>query len=138
MKTLQFLSFLLLVSYLSFSQQKNTTENKDITTSLVEFYKLERENISIHLNKSIYLTNETIWFKGYVIEKKNVKLFQPTTNVYVKLFDENKNLIKSQLIYVTNGVFEGNIEIEDSLKSGDYYIHSYTNFMNNFDEDENK
>jgi len=124
------------VSYLSFSQQKNTTENKDITTSLVEFYKLERENISIHLNKSIYLTNETIWFKGYVIEKKNVKLFQPTTNVYVKLFDENKNLIKSQLIYVTNGVFEGNIEIEDSLKSGDYYIHSYTNFMNNFDEDE--
>ena len=116
-----------------FSQ--NLDKNK-IDETLINYYKLDRENIFLHLNKSVYLTNETIWFKGYIIEKKESKLNFETTNVYVSILDENNLEISNQLFYASNGVVLGQIKINESLPSGNYYIHVYTNYMNNFKENE--
>ena len=79
-----------------FSQ--NLDKNK-IDETLINYYKLDRENIFLHLNKSVYLTNETIWFKGYIIEKKESKLNFETTNVYVSILDENNLEISNRGFY---------------------------------------
>ncbi|MQP25483.1 hypothetical protein GFJ94_10440 [Flavobacterium sp. LMO8] len=97
---------------------------------------MDRENIHLHCNKTTYLTNETIWFKGYIIEKKESKLNFQTTNVFVRLVDNQNTEISNQLFYTANGIVEGKIKINENLPSGDYFLQTYTNYMNNFFENE--
>ena len=116
----------------------NAQENKKeiITKALDDYFFLERENIHVQCNKSIYITNEQVWFKGYVFHrKKNVPFFS-TVNVFASLIDETGKIIDSKLLYSNIGSFSGNFKLNDSFKSGKYYIQFYTNWMNNFIEDE--
>ena len=110
--------------------------HKTITKSINDYYSLASENIHIHFNKNTYLTNETIWFKGYIIDKKSNGLNYQTTNVYVRILDKDKNEITNKLFLASNGIIIGQFKLNESYDSGTYYIHTYTNFMNNFEEDE--
>lgn len=129
------LSFILVfLSVVSYSQE---TENKiNIQDTESKRYILPRENIHLHFNKSTYLSQETIWFKGYVIDKTTGYLNLETTNVYVSLLNTDKEIIGTRLFLATNGIINGHWEIDENIDSGNYYIHTYTNFMNNFEEDE--
>ena len=134
------LKFYLLLAFLFisknlYSQTKPLTQ-EDISLKLSEYFKLERENIHLHLNKNTYLTTENIWFKGYIIEKKSKLPFSTSSNIYVSLLDNSGTIIETKLHFSENSTFEGTIKLNPSLKTGKYYIHTYTNFMNNFSEDE--
>lgn len=124
------LNLLLLLTIFTSIAQNNLDEK------LINYYKLDRENIHLHLNKTIYSTNETVWFKGYIIEKKESKLNFLTTNVFVRLLDSNKKELFNKLFFASNGTIIGQFDLDDNLISGTYYIHTYTNYMNNFLEDE--
>lgn len=128
--------FLIIVFLFLSSNAQEKVNHQFITKSLNDYFSLESENIHLHFNKSVYLTNETIWFKGYVIDKKTNKLNYATTNVYVRIIDENKKEIISQLNLANNGIIIGHFKLDETFTSGKYFIHTYTNFMNNFEEDE--
>jgi hypothetical protein len=116
--------------------QNNSEQAKLKIASVFEnYFHLEREAIHLHLNKTVFLHKESIWFKGYVINKKDSKPFF-TTNIFILLLDENGTQISEQLVYGNNGVFTGKIDLKNNLASGKYYIQAYTNWMNNFSEDE--
>ncbi|MCO6175331.1 hypothetical protein NHF50_09780 [Flavobacterium sp. NRK F10] len=108
----------------------------EIDRKFQNYFKLDRENIYLHLNKNTYFSNETVWFKGYILDKKTNKLNPLTTNVYITLYNQDKNEIKNQLFYASNGITSGQIKLDKSLPSGKYFLHIYTNYMNNFIEDE--
>jgi hypothetical protein len=85
----KFLFFAFLWATITVNAQSGYTPNQEkISNALSDYFLMNRENIHLHLNKSTYLTNEQIWFKGYVIEKKIKSPFYDTTNVYVSLIDE--------------------------------------------------
>ena len=129
--------FLLAFTFLFLTTNAQEKDNHlVISKSLNDYYSLASENIHLHFNKSVYLTNETIWFKGYIIDKKSNGLNYSTTNVYVRIVDSNKNEIVSKLFLASNGIIIGHLKLDDSYSSGTYFIHTYTNFMNNFEEDE--
>jgi hypothetical protein len=128
-----FLFTLLLISYTTSAQDANFEK---IANSLEKYFELEREKIHIHLNKTTYITNEAVWFKGYVFDRKNAIPFVTTTNVFCEFFDSDGNKLLEKLIYASNGSFESNIEIDPDLKTGIYYLRFFTNWMNNFQEDE--
>ncbi|MFN4197409.1 MAG: hypothetical protein ACK4FS_00115 [Flavobacterium sp.] len=134
MKIKSLVLFITFLSVASFAQEKDKKIMPQDADS--ERYFLPRENIHLHFNKSSYLSLETIWFKGYVIDKATGYLNLETTNVYVSLLDKNMNLIETRMFLATNGVIDGHWEIDENSESGKYYIHTYTNFMNNFEEDE--
>jgi hypothetical protein len=117
-----------------YSQEKD--ENKLIFNSVSDYFNLNSESIFLHFNKSVYLSNETMWFKGYVVDKKTNMLNFETTSIYVKILDSNKNELDTKLFLATNGVIIGNIVLNENYNSGKYYIQTYTNYMNNFEEDE--
>lgn len=117
------------------SQSVLTPAQQKIANALTDYFRLDRENIHLHLNKNIYLTNEKIWFKGYVIEKKNNPTFN-TTNIYINLLDQNGQKLSSQLYFAENGLFDGYFNIPDTMESGTYFVQAFTNYMNNFIEDE--
>jgi hypothetical protein len=116
--------------------QNSTDETKlKIATTLENYFDLERESIHLHLDKTSFINNESIWYQGYIINRKTNKPYF-TTNVFVVLYDEKGNQISEKLQYASNGVFCGKIILSPKLKSGNYYIQVYTNWMNNFSENE--
>ncbi len=137
MKKFRIIYFFILLSSSSSLQSQNQTDESQtkIAAMLDNYFDLEREAIHLHLDKNILLNTETIWYQGYVINRKTNKPYF-TTNVFVLLFDESGKLISDKLIFASNGAFSGKIELDPKLDSGNYYIHVYTNWMNNFSENE--
>ena len=112
------------------------TKNDTLAKALSDYFFLERENIHVQCNKSVYTTNEQIWFKGYVFHRKKNVPFFTTVNIFANLIDDTGKIISTQLVYGNIGSFIGNFKLDNSFKSGKYYLQFYTNWMNNFIEDE--
>lgn len=130
----KFTSLLFLVVAIVAAAQEN--RNDAISAKLKDYFKSPRENIHLHLNKSVYLSDESIWFKGYVIEKQSNLPFGATVNVYIQLLDEYGQVLTNRLYYSENSLVEGKFELDKTYPSGVYYLQVYTNYMNNFPEDE--
>jgi len=129
-----FTIFSLLLFLQSFSQ---TTNNQENIKNLVEtYFHYDRENIHVQFNKTIYVNDEDLVFKGYVINKNKYLPDANTTNVQLAIYNDQKKLVQKQLLYTALGVFEGGIHLNEKFTSGKYYFHFYTNWMNNFIEDE--
>ena len=128
---------LLFALNLSFSQSNTTLEAKEkIASYYTNYFSLDRETIHLHINKTNFITPEKIWFKGYVLNRKTGSPSLKTTNVYAVLFDSNGRKIAQKLLFTSNGNFAGNFDVSEDFDSGEYYIQTYTNWMNNFTEDE--
>ena len=116
--------------------QNNEVTNSKIVKCFSDYYELERENIHLQLNKTVFLNNEKIWFKGYVYNRKKELPFYDTTNIFVVLYDNEGNQVDFKLLLGFNGSFTGFFSLNEKLLSGKYKIHVYTNWMNNFTENE--
>jgi len=127
---------LLLVFFIQNTYCQTVVENQIVEEKVKNYFYLTRENIHLHFNKETYISNETIWFKGYVIDKVSGLLNIETTNVYVSLLDAEKKVIGTKLVLCNFGTFSGHWDLDKDLTSGYYYIHAFTNFMNNFEENE--
>jgi hypothetical protein len=130
-----FLLITFLVSSAIFSQNNEENVKSKIGVVLENYFELDREAIHIHLNKSTFLSKETIWYQGYIVNRKTTKPFY-TSNVFVLLLDERGKQLSEKLVFADNGVFSGHIKLDPNLDSGNYYIQVYTNWMNNFTENE--
>jgi len=130
------LLFFTLTFSLSLQAQQTDPEKEKINSTLNNYFALDRENIHLHLDKNVFITNEKIWFKGYVFDRKNNFPFINTSNVFAILADERGITLKQELLFADNGTFSGIFNLDNTYKSGTYYIRLYTNWMNNFSEDE--
>lgn len=130
------LFFLLLFSH-CYSQTNTPSSNPDKIKNLIEtYFKFDRENIHVQFNKDIYVTNEQIAFKGYVLSKNNNVPHANTTNVQLVIYDDQDKIVQKQLLFASGGTFSGEISLTNKFKSGTYHFHFYTNWMNNFNEDD--
>ncbi len=130
-----FLFLCLLFSPIIFCQSKTDENYTKIATVLNNYFDLEREAIHLHIDKTTFINNETIWYQGYIVNRKTNKPYF-TTNVYVLMLDEKGKQLSEKLIFASNGTFSGKIDLDSKLDSGNYYIQVYTNWMNNFSENE--
>jgi hypothetical protein len=112
--------------------QNNTT----IIESYKFYFELPRESIFLHLNKSTYIVGEELWFSAYAYDRKNGVPFTQTTNLHVALYNEKGIPVVNQLVMMVNGHAKGNISIDSTYASGDYFIRASTNWMRNFTEDD--
>jgi len=120
-----------------YSQKVNAESTIEKIGSFIKsYFELNRETIHLQLNKTTFLSDEEIWFKGYVYDRKSKTPFLLTTNIYATLYDEVGKKIEEKLLYANSGNFTGRFELNNNLTSGKYYIQVYTNWMNNFKEDE--
>ena len=110
--------------------------NTSIEESYESYFELPRESIFLHLNKSTYVVGEELWFSAYAYDRKNGLPFTQTTNLHVVLYNEQGKPIEDQLFMAVNGFARGNISIDSTYASGDYFIKASTNWMKNFSEDD--
>lgn len=132
---MRYLASLLLLAW-AYSAHAQLNSKTEIELRLKDYFSSTRENIHLHLNKSSYLSGEDIYFKGYVIDKQARLPFGPTANVYVQLLSADGQVLDNRLYYAENSILEGKLPLPEYLPSGVYYVQTYTNFMNNFAEDE--
>jgi hypothetical protein len=130
------IKLLLFIFFIQNTFSQTVEKNVILDEKVKDYFNLTRENIHLHFNKETYINNETIWFKGYVIDKASGILNIETTNVYVSLLDKEKKVIGTKLVLCNFGTFSGHWDLDKDLTSGYYYIHAFTNFMNNFKENE--
>lgn len=131
------LFFLLFLLFNSFCGSLYSQETKDSIASQIEnYFTLDREKIHLQFSKNKYFTDETITFQGYCYHLQLGKPHTETTNVIAVLYNENGEKISEKLFYAAGGYFDGAFELNNTMTSGNYYVHVFTNWMNNFAEDE--
>jgi len=67
-----------LITLQLFSQSKLNPNHDKIATAFENYFRLDRENIHLHLNKNTYQTNEEIRFKGYDLRNDRLDTFYKT------------------------------------------------------------
>ena len=93
------------------------------------------QKVYLHLDKSLYYSGEDLWFKAYLVDQAFHQLDHRSDALNVELISPSGILIKKINITLEKGIGYGDISLIDSLSSGNYIIRSYTNWMQNFDED---
>ncbi|MBC7914438.1 MAG: hypothetical protein H7Y07_09980, partial [Pyrinomonadaceae bacterium] len=85
-------------------------------------------NLYVHLDKNIYSSSETIWFKAYLLSGSPLK----STVLYIKILDREKKIVHEQKFPVYDIRSHGDIILPDSLTDGKYFLYAYTDMMMNF------
>ncbi len=134
MKKIYYFFFFSLFPFFIINAQE-TFQFETIVNKYYEYNKLIPETIFTQVNKNIYFKNEELWFKTYIYNTKSQLPYLATKNIYVGIYDSKGNLITKKLFYAKDGSTYGSFEIDDSFKSGIYFLKTTTNWMRNFNED---
>ena len=100
-----------------------------------EYFRMPRESLYLHLNKSSFLRGENLWFQGYAYDRQTQKLSPNVRNVELGIYDNQGHMIQKKLYLSVDGLFKGQIAIDSSFADGEFYLKAETNWMKNFKED---
>lgn len=119
----------LLIAAQAFAQQPQP----DTLRKKFERYRTFQEKIYVHLDRTLYVTGETLWFKIYYTD---ATLHHPTDLskvAYLEVLDaENTPLAQTKIELYKNGG-SGSLFIPATINSGNYTVRAYTAWMKNFD-----
>ena len=93
-----------------------------------------KEKVYVHTNKTSYFPDDIIWFKAYVGDSTNLPSVQ-TQILEVRLFDGEGTQLFDRTVAITGGTGSGQIELNDAIAPGIYYLQARTNYMRNFGEE---
>ena len=89
------------------------------------------EKVYLHLDRENYIAGETAWFKAYLVSD-----FLPdtiSTTLYVELLNTSSFVINRKILPVLLSTSNGQLEMPDTLSTGNYLIRAYTPTMLNQD-----
>jgi len=128
------LSFLVAFLFLVPVQSQISQANDQVLSGFEAYTELPREVVFVHLNKSVFIKGESIGYKAYVLDKDTKRRSLETKNLYCIVLDDQKKVVKKQLIKIENGSGSGLIKVDSLFTTGTYHFKSYTNWMRNFNE----
>ena len=89
------------------------------------------ETVFIHSNATTFVSGETLLYKIYCLKATDKTPSEISKVAYVELVDENKKSITKTKIDLKNAVGQGDYFIPTTLKTGNYKLIGYTNWMLN-------
>lgn len=114
----------------SFSQNSIITIRQQFKTYASNNYQ---EKVFLHTDKSVYASGEIIWFKAYVTNVNNNNFSSLSKICYVEVVSADKKALLQGKIDIDSGRGNGSFLIPSSIRTGNYTIRAYTNWMKNFD-----
>jgi hypothetical protein len=124
---------LLILFKIGFSQDAVSKKSEKIINSQY-FHNHKIEKYFIHTNKTTYFSGENVWFKTYVVEDGTNFPFFETSNLHLNLYNEALELVHKELVYVENGISNGQFKLEKELPQGIYYIQLDSQWNKNFNK----
>jgi len=92
-----------------------------------------QEKVFLHTDKSVYATGEVMWFKAYITNALSNEPSALSKICYVEIVNADKKPLLQGKIDIDSGKGNGSFQIPSSLRTANYIIRAYTNWMKNFD-----
>lgn len=92
-----------------------------------------QEKVFLHTDKTVYATGEVLWFKTYIVSAGTNRLSSLSKICYVEIISADRKPILQGKIDIDSGKGNGSFQIPSSIRTGNYLIRAYTNWMKNFD-----
>lgn len=89
------------------------------------------ETVFIHSNATTFVSGETLLYKIYCLKATNKTPSNISKVAYVELVDNNKKSVFKTKIFLENSNGQGDYFIPTTLKTGNYKLIGYTNWMLN-------
>lgn len=89
------------------------------------------ETIFIHSNATTFVSGENLLYKIYCVKSSDKTPSKISKVAYVELVDSNKKSIFKNKIILENAIGQGDYFIPTTLKTGNYKLIGYTNWMLN-------
>lgn len=120
----------LFCSYLYAQQSKLGHEMYSFVSNKME------EKLFLHIDKETCQPGDTIWFRGFLTEANQNKPVDYSRYIYVEIFDRQDSVYIREKIERSgeDSLFLGCITIPENLQQGEYFLRSYTYYMQNQEE----
>jgi hypothetical protein len=119
---------------ISFSSENDPLEK--IITAFEQYVSvLPQEKIYLHQDRTYYASGETIWFKAYLTAGPYHEPSSLSRTIYVELINTKNEVIQEHTLFTPDGFASGQLQLPDSLPSGQYLLRAYTNWMRNSGEE---
>lgn len=123
-------TFLSLMFFSFEAQPQNASAS--IEDVFVNHYRQPREKLLVHVNKTIFLPGESIWFQAHVLDPRFDHPSPISANVYAGLYDVNGKLITGDVFYAEDGLAAGQLILDKELKDKSYIFAVFTQWALNF------
>lgn len=128
-KYLSRMSIIALLLWVFFASAQNSTT---VTDPLVEQLQiLPKSHISdlvyLQTSKTIYETEEDVWFKGYVLDAQHFYPSARSKTLFVQLIEDKTDLVVWEKKYeIENGFVDGHLFLKNELAEGIYTLSAYS------------
>ncbi len=118
------MSFHLIALHMS---AQDTMVNNGSNAILVPY----QEQIYLHPNTTMAFVGEYMYYTLYCLRENTGQLSDVSKIAYVKLVDQDKNVVLNHKIKLEQGIGDSNFFIPSSIPSGNYMLLAYTKWMLN-------
>lgn len=102
----------------------------------MDYFRLNREQVFLQLNKTQVAPKENIWFSAYVYDLRTNTPSLQTTNLHVALLNSKGEQLVYKTLFIHGGVGGNWFKLpKKDFKPGRYFIKASTQYMRNFKED---
>ena len=115
--------------------QSNTLDLQTLVKGYEDYFKVDRKNVHIHLNKTVFAAGEHIWFSAFLFNQTKNNSSEGQEFIYVDLIQPNGELLLQKTILYENGLGAGDLFLANTLPTGLYFLQAYTSSMQGFEED---
>ncbi len=132
-RRVRFLLFLVFFLFLSYSYFRGS---ETLPMRISRYFESQRifsqEKVYLHTDKSAYVSGDTLFFKGYLLDAMTHIDSVGSNFLYVEFLDRRDSVLLRRKFKRDSGIFRGQFELPVTLQPGDYYLRSYTEWMRNF------
>lgn len=93
------------------------------------------EKIYLQLDRNVYTTSETIWFKSILVSAANHTPNTLSGVLHVELIGPDEQVVEKKLVEIKHGVGDSFFQLDDAYPTGKYLIRAYTEWNRNFGAD---
>ena len=117
--------------------QNTTTAQEATLTKAVDEYRRAhlQEKLFVHTDKEFYLAGEICWFKLYDVDAGTHRPLDISKVAYLEWLDTSNKPILQAKIGLRKGHGDGSLYLPLTLRSGNYKLRAYTNWMKNYGAD---
>ena len=120
---------LLLITHLSMFRTNSQGTSEPINGNSIMVPN--QEQVYLKTNTSLAFVGEYLYYTIYNLKEKSGFLSDVSKIAYLKLINENGNVVLNHKIRLVDGVGESNFFIPSSIPSGNYKLAAYTQWMLN-------
>mgnify|MGYP000880652673 CR=1 FL=1 len=94
--------------------------------------RLPREEIYVQTDRDNYISGEDMWLNVIAADRQSGMLSSLSRIAYCELIDPDNNPVIRKRFILLSGKGPGYLSLPDTIRSGEYTLAVYTNWMKNF------